>query len=125
MADWLLAKDQKHHCCPTCCLGFKTEPELFVHLKHIAVHQVRGTSCNTSGGSHIWCQDTLLHKLLTADKPTYSCSLPARLLSKALRAVMLACILLLSLHLHQLVSAAVTYVTSGRELVIMHVIHHV
>ncbi|KAL0045161.1 hypothetical protein WJX82_010566 [Trebouxia sp. C0006] len=42
MADWLLAKDQKQHCCPTCCLGFKTEPELFVHLKHIAVHQ--GTS---------------------------------------------------------------------------------
>ncbi len=97
MSDWLLAKDQKQHCCPTCCLGFKTEPELFVHLKHTAVHQVRGTPCNTFGGSHIWCQDTLLHKLLTADKHTYSCIFACQVAEvvhvklKAFHAVLLSC----------------------------------
>ncbi|DBB07071.1 hypothetical protein WJX77_009304 [Trebouxia sp. C0004] len=39
MSAWLLAKDQRQHCCRTCCLGFQTEPELLVHLKHTAVHQ--------------------------------------------------------------------------------------
>lgn len=100
MSDWLLAKDQKQHCCPTCCLGFKTEPELFVHIKHTAVHQVTDTSCNTSGDSH-WCQDIFMHKLLTAAKHTFSCSLPARLplaevlhvKLKALRAILVSCIL--------------------------------
>ena len=41
MANWLLAKDQRQHCCPICCLGFKTDAELFVHLKHTEVHKVR------------------------------------------------------------------------------------
>ena len=40
MSNWLLAKDQRQHCCPTCCLGFKTDAELFVHLKHTEVHKV-------------------------------------------------------------------------------------
>ena len=40
MSNWLLAKDQQQHCCPTCCLGFKTDTELFVHLKHTEVHKV-------------------------------------------------------------------------------------
>lgn len=40
MSNWLLAKDQGWHCCRTCCLGFQTEAELFVHLKHTAVHKV-------------------------------------------------------------------------------------
>lgn len=39
MANWLVAKDQRQHCCPTCCLGFKTDTELFVHLKHTKVHK--------------------------------------------------------------------------------------
>ena len=41
MSNWLLAKDQRLHCCPTCCLGFQTETELYVHLKHTEVHKVR------------------------------------------------------------------------------------
>ena len=44
LSNWLLAKDQKRHCCLLCCLGFQTEPELFVHLKHTAVHMVTSLS---------------------------------------------------------------------------------
>ena len=40
MSDWLAAKDQGLCCCPTCCLGFQTDTELFVHLRHTAVHKV-------------------------------------------------------------------------------------
>lgn len=40
MANWLLAKDQRQHCCPTCCLGFQSDAELFVHLKHTQIHEV-------------------------------------------------------------------------------------
>ena len=49
LTNWLLAKDQRQHCCPLCCLGFQTEPELYVHLKHTAVHQVNSLSleCRT------------------------------------------------------------------------------
>ena len=44
MSNWLLAKDQRQHCCPTCCLGFKTDAELFLHLKHTEVHKVKQIS---------------------------------------------------------------------------------
>ena len=44
MSNWLLAKDLRQPCCPVCCLGFKTDIELFVHLKHTKVHEV-STAC--------------------------------------------------------------------------------